>query len=184
MTHKTILTGILTVASSVLVQAQSILGPGESRTWQFKLEYSSTVEVNSPHQSFGGHLILGYTHLAQAGPLDYRLDFFEDFTSTEPILSMPVHHLTGLQDGTGMPLIWLPEFTPPPDAWSDFDGVLRLTVESGQMQGLTPHISMLVPKSPGFMDYYQAVVVPEPGTLALMAVGGVLLFHRFRKRHV
>lgn len=128
--------------------------------------------------------MLDYTHLAQAGSLDYRLDFFEDFSSIEPILSMPVHHLTGLHDGTGMPLIWVPEFTPPAGAWSDLDGVLRLTIESGQMQGLTPHISMLVPSSPWFMDYYEAVVVPEPSTLALMAVGGILFVHRFRKWHV
>jgi hypothetical protein len=128
--------------------------------------------------------MLDYTHLARAGSLDYRLDFFEDFTSMEPNLSLPVHHRTGLQDGTGMPLIWLPEFSPPPDAWSDFDGVLRLTIESGEMQGLTPHISMLVPTSPGFLNYYQAVVVPEPGTLALMISGGMLLYHAFRKRHV
>ena len=184
MKHKRILTAVLALTTAVLLHAQSVLGPGDSVAWQFQLQYDSTVEINSPYQSFGGYVMLDYSHISQAGSLDYRLDFFEDFTSLAPILSLPVRHLTGLQDQTGMPLLWLPEFSPPPDAWSDFDGVLRLTILAGEMRNVTPYISMLVPTSPGLMDYYQAVVVPEPGTVGLLALGAVLLVHQLRRPYV
>jgi hypothetical protein len=148
------------------------------------LQYDSRLEINSPDQSFGGYVMLDYSFVPQAGSLDYRLDFFEDFTSPDPLLSLPVHHLTGLQDQTGMPLLWLPEFSPPPDAWSDLDGVLRLTILSGEMKNVTPYISMLVPTSPGWMDYYQGAVIPEPSTIGLMAAGGLLFLCRFGRGHV
>jgi hypothetical protein len=78
----------------------------------------------------------------------------------------------------------VPEFSPPPDAWSDLDGGSRRTILSGEMRNVTPYISMLVPTMPGYMDYYQAVVVPEPSTLGLLGIGGLLLGRRFRRWHV
>jgi hypothetical protein len=177
-------TALLAFAAGASLHAQSVLRPGDSITWNFLLQYSSTEAINSPDQPFGGYVMLDYSHVSLAGSLDYRLDFFEDPASPEPILSFPVHHLTGLHDQTGMPLLWVPEFSPPPDAWSDLDGMLRLTIVSGEMKNATPYISMLVPTSPGLMDYYQAVIVPEPGTLALLGLCGLLVAQRFRGCHL
>lgn len=174
---------ILFVVLAGAARAQSLLGPGDTRTWFFEFRYDSTLQINHPGQTFGGYVMLDYSPLSQAGSLDYRLEFLEDFTSAEPLLSLSVHHLTGLQDSTGMPLVWVPEFSPPPDAWGDFNGALRVTIESGQMRGLSPQISMLVPGAPGYMDYYEAVVVPEPGTLSLAGLGALMMY-RMRRRGI
>lgn len=171
-----------TLTASGPLHAQALLKSGDTVTWIFRLQYSSTETVNSPSQPFGGHVILDYSHGAGAGSLDYRLDFLEDFTSTEPVLTLDIHHLTGLHDQTGMPLIWLPEFSPPGDAWHDLDGVLRLTILSGEMRNVTPQISMLLPTTPGQMDYYEAVVIPEPSSVTLAALGTAVIGYRSRKR--
>ena len=178
MKNKIILAAVLVTALPILTQAQTILRPGDSLAWPFQFQYVSTEQVNSPDQPYGSYVTLDYSHFPQAGDLQYRVGLFEDFDSPQPLLSLPVDHLTSLVDQTGMPLVWLPEFSPPPDAWSDFDGVLRLTVVSGEMRNLSPHISMLVPASPGFMDYFEAAVIPEPGSLALVLVGGAFLMGR------
>lgn len=181
MKCKIILTLALAFLADCSIRAQSILQSGDSITWQFQLQYESTSQINSPDQAFGGFVILDYTYLSQAGPLDYRLDFFEDSASTTPILSLPVHHLTGLEDQTGMPLIWLPEFSAPSGAWSDLNGALRLTIISGEMRAVTPYISLLTPSTPGYMDNYEAVLVPEPSIACLIGTGA-LLFSAFKRK--
>jgi len=175
MISKNLLGLILTAAAPLCLEAQPVLGAGDSRTWQFEFAYRSTLEINHPDQPFGGSVLLDYVHLAGAGSLDYRLDFLEDASSLQPVLSTPVHHLTGLTDQTGMPVIWVPEFAAPEGAWSDLNGALRLTVVAGQMKNLIPQISMLSPSAPGFMNYYEAVFIPEPHTIALLALGSLFL---------
>jgi hypothetical protein len=178
---KTILVAILIMAASLTTYAQSVLGPGDSATWQFQFQYTSTEMVNSPDQSYGGYVALGYAAIYGAGPLEYRVEFFEDFNSLQPVMSVDVPH-SKIIARLGGGLLWLPEFAPPADAWADLDGALRISVLSGQMRNLAMDTSLLVPASPGQMDYYQAVVVPEPGTLGLLAVGAVLSASRFRRR--
>ena len=118
----------------------------------------------------------------QAIPLQYQLDFYEDFNSPEPFQSLLVDHPTGLHDQLGMPMGWTPEFAPPPDAWSDFNGKLRITILSGEMRDVLPDITMLVPTIPGSLDVYQAQVVPEPSALGFILVSGLLLAYRPARR--
>lgn len=165
----------MAAAAPLHLNAQPVLGAGDSRTWQFEFAYRSAMEINHPDQPFGGSVLLDYVHVAGAGSLDYRLDFLEDASSLQPVLSTPVHHLTGLTDQTGMPVIWVPEFAPPEGAWGDLNGALRLTVVAGQMKDLTPQISMLLPGAPGFMNYYEAAFIPEPESIVLLALGGLFL---------
>ena len=181
MNKKTIVSSLLALALPLIANGATILVPGDSVTWQFQFHYDSTVQINHPSQSFGGYVILDY-QFTQAIPLQYRLDFYEDFGSPDPIQSLLVSHLTGLQDQTGMPVIWTPEFAPPFDAWSDFNGKLRITILSGEMRGLNPDITMLIPTVPGSMDYYQAQVIPEPSSMGLILVSGLLIAYRPTRR--
>ena len=126
-------------------------------------------------------MILDYQFI-QTVPLQYRLDFYEDFNSPDPLQSLFVDHLTGLNDQTGMPLIWVPEFAPPREAWSDLNGKLRITILSGEMRDLSPDITMLIPSVPGSMDFYQAQVVPEPSSMGFILVSGLLIAYRPDRR--
>lgn len=181
MNKTTLVSSLLALAIPILADGATTLVPGDSVTWQFQFHYDSTIQINSSSQGFGGYVILDYQFI-QAIPLQYRLDFYEDFNSPDPIQSLLVDHLTGLQDQTGMPLIWVPEFAPPLDAWSDLNGKLRITILSGEMRDLNPDITMLVPTVPGSMDFYQAQIVPEPGSVGFLLVSGLLIARRPARR--
>ncbi len=165
----------------MLANGAITLLPGDSVTWRFELIYNSTQEINSPSVPYGGYVILNY-QFTQSIPLQYRIDFYEDFNSSDPFQSLLVDHPTGLHDQMGMPVIWSPEFTPPPDAWSDLNGKLRITILSGEMRDVLPDITMLVPTIPGSLDVYQAQVVPEPSAMGFILASGLLLIYRPARR--
>jgi hypothetical protein len=155
---------------SASLQAQLLLTPGQSYTYEFNSLAPYGNGLSSPYPNGHGRAIF-YSDAAGSTPgASFTVDLFENDLSESPVGSA-----TGSGNVSAVG----------PGAWHDFQGLARVTVNSGNVLLDSVVIDVFIPSGFGDYDQYSSgtVPVPEPTTTTLGALGVVgLVGWSFRKR--
>ena len=155
--------------SAASLRGQLLLSPGQS----FAYEFSSLQSFGDGYASPNARgFATFHTDSSQSTPgHNYTVQLFENSLSESPLVSV-----SGTGNVTANAV----------NAWQDFTGIARVTVNSGDV--LFNSLVVNVYKPSGFGDYElhssDVVPVPEPGTMTIVALGLLgLMGLAARKRH-
>jgi len=149
---------LLIVGLNTSINAQLLLGPGESYTYNFNSLLPYGNGLSSPYPNGYGRAIF-YSDSAGSTPgASFTVDLFEDNAGDTPF---------GTSTGSGN------VSAVGPGGWHDFQGLARVTVNSGNVLFDSVVVDVFIPSGFGDFDQYSSgtVAVPEPGTLSIGAVG-------------
>jgi len=152
------------------LQAQLLLTPGQSYTFTFNTLDPFGNGLNSPYPNGQGRAIFYTDPLGSTPDASFTVDLFENDAGGSVI---------GTSTGSGN------VSAVAPGAWHDFQGLARVTVNSGSVLFNSVVVDVFVPSGFGDFDQYSSgtVPVPEPGTISLAALGAVgLIGWTFRRR--
>src|SRR5436190_8799881 len=155
---KLIVLVLVVVGLNTSIHAQLLLGPGQTYTYDFNSLFPYGNGLSSPYPNGYGRAIF-YTDAAGSTPgASFTVDLFEIDTSETPV---------GTATGSGN------VSAVGPDAWHDFQGAARVTVNSGNVLFDSVVVDVFIPSGFGDFDQYSSgtVAVPEPGAIKLGALG-------------
>lgn len=149
---------LLVVALNVSLQAQLLLTPGQSYTYDFNSLNFFGNGLSSPYPNGHGRAIFYSDPSGSTPGASFTVDLFETDLGEGPV---------GTSTGTGN------VSAVAPGAWHDFQGHARVTVNSGNVLLDSVVIDVFVPSGFGDFDQYSSGTqpVPEPSTMTLGGLG-------------